>query len=1055
MSLWVLSIRRPVLATVMTIALILFGWIGYTKLPVRELPDIDFPVVSVITVLPGANPEVVEKEVTEILEEEINTIEGIKTLTSESVEQVSRVTVEFNLDRNIDVAAQDVRDKIARVRAELPEETKEPVVSKVDLDAQAIMWISLNAPHTNMRVLTDFADNVAKERLQRLPGVGSIIVGGGKRFAVRVRLDAQRLAAYQLTVDDVVNALRRENVEIPSGRIESQAREFVVKTEGEFPTPDAFNDLIIAFRNDGPVRLRQVGSAMEGDENERTVGRFNLAPSVSLGVLKQSNANTIDVARAVRTEVGAMGPSLPAGYKIQIGYDAATFIEESVAEVQQSLLIAGGLVVLVIFLFLHTPRSAVIPTLAIPSSILATFGVMYFLGFTINNLTLLALTLSIGVVVDDAIIVLENVHRHMEDGEERVAAALRGTGEIAFAAIAATLTLVAVFLPVAFITGIIGRFFYEFGVSVAVAVLVSLFVALTLTPMLCSRILVIDEPRGIFRAFERGLSRLSAAYRHLLERSLNHRGLVAGIALFTLVASAGLFMSLGKEFVPQEDRGAFMTVLESPEGSTLTYHDRLQWQVEKMLSETPEVRTFAAFIGLAQAGPGAVNRGVIFSRLYPRSQRKRSQQEVVNELRQRFAQIPGIRVFVLTFSAIQTSGRGKPLQYVIQNPDFNALKEHTGRMLERVRALPAFTDVDTDLRLNKPELRIHIDRNKAAALGISAAEVANTLRILLGGDDVTKFKRGNERYDVIVQLQEGDRFSPEQLSEIYARTRSGTLVQLANVIDVQEGVGPSSLNHYNRRRSVIIDANLQDKPLGTALEEVNALAREILPAGFTTAVAGQSKDFEESFASLTFTFVLAIIAVYLVLAGQFESFVHPFTILLALPLAIFGAFLALVPLGMTLNIYSFIGMVMLVGLVTKNSILLVDYTNTLRARGRAMRAAVTEAGAVRLRPILMTSISTLFGILPVAIGLGAGAESRRPLGVAVAGGITASTLLTLIVVPVMYTLIDDALKALRARVRGAAVSVPEPRAAETQAGRGEAFPVQEGQSVSNRGSVAT
>jgi multidrug efflux pump len=1030
LTVWALSIRRPVLATVMTIALILFGWIGYTKLPVRELPDVDFPIVSVITVLPGANPEVVEKEVTEVLEEEINTIEGIKTLTSESAEQVSRITVEFNLDRDIDVAAQDVRDKIARVRRQLPDDTEEPVVSKLDLDAQAIMWISLNAPNTNMRVLTDFADNIVKERLQRLPGVGSIIIGGEKRFAVRVRLDAQRLAAYQLTVDDVVSALRRENVEIPSGRIESRAREFVVKTEGEFPTPEAFNDLIIAFRDDVPVRLRQVGTAAEGDENERTVGRFNLAPSVSLGVLKQSNANTIDVARTVRAEIVAMGPSLPPGYKVEIGYDAATFIEESVAEVQQSLLIAGALVVLVIFLFLHTPRSAVIPALAIPTSILATFGVMYFLGFTINNLTLLALTLSIGVVVDDAIIVLENVHRHMEEGEERVAAALQGTAEIAFAAIAATLTLVAVFLPVAFITGIIGRFFYEFGVSVAAAVLVSLFVALTLTPMLCSRLLVVDEPRGIFRAFERALSRFSAAYRRLLERALDHRALVAGIAMVTLAASAGLFLLLGKEFVPPEDRGGFMTVLESPEGSTLAYHDRLQLQVEKILSETPEVRTSAAFIGLAQAGPGAVNRGVIFSRLYPRSERQRSQQDVLTELRQRFAQIPGIRVFVLTFSALQTGGRGKPLQFVIQNPDFTALQTYTNRMLERVRALPAFTDVDTNLRLNKPELRIHIDRNKAAALGVSAAGIANTLRILLGGDDVTKFKRGNERYDVIVQLQEGDRFSPEQLSQIYTRTRSGSLVQLANLVDVEEGVGPSSLNHYNRRRSAIIDANLQDKPLGTALEEVNTLAREILPAGFTTAVAGESKDFEESFASLTFTFVLAIIAVYLVLAGQFESFVHPFTILLALPLAIFGAFLGLVLLGMTLNIYSFIGMVMLVGLVTKNSILLVDYTNTLRAQGRDMRAAVAEAGGVRLRPILMTSVSTLFGILPVAIGLGAGAESRRPLGVAVAAGITVSTLMTLIVVPVTYTLIDDALKAVRAWVRGRAAAVPEPTVPE-------------------------
>jgi multidrug efflux pump len=1029
-SLWELSIRRPVLATVMTLALILFGWIGYTKLAVREVPDVDFPIVSVMTVLPGGDPEVVEKEVTEVLEEEINTIEGIKTLTSESVEEVSRITIEFNLERDIDVAAQDVRDKIARVRADLPADVEEPIVNKVDLDANAIMWISLNAANPDLRVLTDYAENVVKERLQRLPGVGSIIIGGAKRLAVRIRLDAQRLGAYQLTVLDVVNALRRENVEIPSGRIESRAREFVVKTEGEFPTPAAFNDLVVTFRGDVPIRLHQLGVAEEGDENERTIGRFNGAPSISLGVLKQSKANTVDVARAARAEVEALQPALPPGYRLQVGFDAARFIEDSVTDVQQSLLLAGVLVVLVIFLFLHTPRSAVIPALAIPASVLATFGVMHFLGFSINNLTLLALTLTIGVVVDDAIIVLENVHRHMELGESRTSAALRGTGQIALAATASTLTLVAVFVPVAFITGIVGRFFYEFGVTVAAAILVSLFVALTLTPMLCSQLLVVDEPRGVFRLFEQGVARLSATYRRVLERALSHRLAVVAAALGTLAGSAVLFGVLGKEFLPPDDRSSFMTVLESPEGSTLAYHDRLQRQVEQLLAATPEVRNYASFIGLAQRGPGAVNRGVIFTRMYPRAERRRSQHEVMAELRRKIARIPGGTVFVVAFSGLPTGGRGKPLQFVIQNPDFAALRDHTKRLVERVRALPGFTDVDTNLRLSKPELRIEIDRNKAAALGVSADDVANTLRILLGGDDVSKFTRGNERHDVIVQLQAGDRLSPEQLAQLYVRTRSGALVQLSNLVDVHEGVGPSSLNHYDQRRSVIVDANLQGVPLGTALAQVRAIARDILPPGFTTAVAGESKEFAESSTSLAFTFLLAIAAVYLVLAGQFESFVHPFTILLALPLALFGAFLGLALLGMTLNIYSFIGIVMLVGLVTKNSILLVDCANELHAQGRSARAAMTEAGMIRLRPILMTAVSTLFGILPVAIGLGAGAESRRPLGVAVTGGMMVSTLLTLVVVPVAYTLIDDGWAALRRRGQRARSG---PQAPETPA----------------------
>jgi multidrug efflux pump len=1014
-SLWGLCIRRPVLATVMTLALVLFGAIGYVRLPVRELPDVEFPVVSVVTVLPGASPEVMEKEVTEVLEEEINTIEGIKTLTSASSEQVSTITIEFDLDRDIDTAAQDVRDKIARVRDDLPDDTEEPVVSKIDLDARAIMWLSLNSATADLRTLSDYADRVVKERLQRLAGVGSIIIGGEKRLAVRIRLDAARLAAYRLTVEDVTGALRRENVEIPSGRIESEQREFVVQTESQFDTPESFGELIVAYREDAPVRLKQLGRAEAGDENERSLGRFNLRPTISLGVLKQSAANTVEVARAVRAEAAAIQPRLPPGYQLTVAYDSALFIEDSVRDVQHTLVIAGVLVVLVIFLFLHTPRSAVIPALAIPSSILATFGAMYWLDFTLNNLTLLALTLVIGVVVDDAIIVLENVHRHLEDGEDRMTAASVGTNEIAFAALAATLTLVAVFLPVAFISGVIGRFFYEFGVSVAVSVLVSLFVALTLTPMLCSRLLDVDEPRGVFRVFERNLARLAAAYRRVLERALDHRTTVVAVAIASVVGSGGLYALLGKEFVPPEDRSGFMIVLETPEGSTLEHHDRLQRRIEEILHATPEIRAASSFIGLSQGGPGAVNQGAIFTRLYRPDERARGQDEVIAELRRRFARVPGIRASIVAFSGLPTGQRGKPFQFVVQHPEFPALRQAEAALVARLRRVPGFTDVDSNLRLNKPEVRVRIDRDKAASLGVSSSDVANTLRVLLGGASVTDFKRGNERYDVIVQLAAADRVAPAQLGQLYVRTRGGGLVQLANLLQVEEGVGPSSLNHYNRRRSVIVDANLVDTPLGTALDEARRIAREILPPGASTEQAGESRDFAESFSSLTFAFALAVVAVYLVLAAQFESFVHPFTILLTLPLALLGAFASLALFGMTMNIYSFIGLVMLIGLVTKNSILLVDCANRLREDGRPLRDAVVQAGALRLRPILMTAISTLFGVLPVALGLGAGAEGRRPLGVAVAGGLIVSTLLTLVVIPVVYTLLDEALVVLRGR----------------------------------------
>ena len=1025
MSPWELSIRRPVLATVFSLVLLLFGSIGYLNLTVRELPDIEFPTVSVMTRLPGASPEVVEKEVTEVIEEAVNTIEGIDTLTSSSVDQVSNVSIRFNLDRNIDLAAQDVRDRVARARYELPEETEEPVVSKVDLDARAILWNSLNADRASLRELSHYADSVIKERLQRLPGVGAIQIGGEKRFAIQIRLDADRLAAHQLSVSDVVDALRRENVEIPSGRVEGETREFVVKTEGELPSAQAFEELIITYREGRPVRLREIGSAQEGDEGERSLARFNLRPHVSVGVLKQSNANTVSVARAVRAEVEAIQDDLPPGYHMQVSFDGARFIEESVEEVQETLIIAGLLVILVIFLFLHTPRSALIPAITIPTSLLATFGAMYFLDFTINTLTLLALTLSIGVVVDDAIIVLENAHRHMEGGEPRRLAALNGTNEIAFAAIASTLTLVAVFVPVAFIQGVIGRFFFEFGVTVAIAIVASSFVALTLTPMLCSRLLAPDRPRGLLLRFERGLARASARYEEGLSWALDHRGVVASLAAVVLLLCGALFLALGQEFVPPEDRGGFLVALESPEGSTLDYHDRLQFEIEKILDDTPEMRAATAFAG-ASGGRGSTNRGIIFSRLELRGDRSRSQHEVLTELRERFAEIPGIRVFATPFSGLPIGGRGKPLSFVIQNPDFEELAEYTPQMVERLREIPGLTGVDSDLRINKPELRVRIDRDKAASLGVSASEVANTLRILLGGSDVTKFRRGNERYEVNVRLADEDRVTAQDIENLYVRGRNGKLVQLGNLVEVTEDLGPSTLNHYNRRRSVVIDANLEDIPLGTALDKVNAVAREILPAGFTTTVSGESKEFEESFDGLIITFLLAIVAVYLVLAGQFESFVHPFTILLALPLALFGAFSLLAILGMTINIYSFIGMVMLIGLVTKNSILLVDYANQSRNRGMDLRSALLSAGRVRFRPILMTAVSTLVGILPVAMGLGAGAESRRPLGVVVVGGIVASTLLTLVVVPVFYTFVDEILTRLGAPFRGDSETVSEP-----------------------------
>jgi multidrug efflux pump len=924
-----LSIRRPVLATVVTVALVVFGLIGYSRMPVREVPDVDFPVVSVATVLRGANPEVVETEVTEVLEEEISSIDGIRTITSRSTDQVSRVTIEFDLDRDIDVAAQDVRDKVARVRDDLPEDAEEPRVTKLDIDARAIMWIALTAPGRSLAELTEYADTVIKERLQTLPGVGSVIIGGERRPAVRIALDRTRLEARRLTVTDVVRALRDENVELPSGRIESATREFVVKTEGNFPSAEAFNDLIVDYRDDRPVRIRDVGTAAPGVENDRTLARFNGVPTAGLGILKQSDANTVSVADHVGAEVERLQGELPPGHQLRIAYDGSRFIRASVAEVRQTLIVAAILVTFVIFLFLRNVRSTMIPAITMPVATVATFAVMYALDFTVNTLTLLALTLAVGVLVDDAIIVLENIYRHLEGGESRPQAAHRGADEIAFAAIATTLALVAVFVPVAFLQGVTGRFFYEFGITVAVATCFSTFVALTLTPMLCSRYLRAATPGSHGRRLQRLLERAEAPLQALATRygrairwALAHRWGIVGAAVTGVGVLVLLVMAVGKDFLPQDDRGSFVIIVESPEGSTLAYHDRYQRQVEGILNETREIRSYFSVVALSSGGPGAVNRGMMFVRMLDRDERTRSQREVMQDLRRLLARVPGVRSFILTFNAISRGSGGKSLAFQLQNPDFEQLRTYAPQIMERVKAIPGLRDVDTDLELEKPQLDVTIHREKAAALGISAREIATTLQILLAGQDVSRFRQGNERYDVIVRLAAEHRAKPTDLGAIAVRTRAGELVPLSIILSVRETVGPNALNHYNRRRSVLIDASLEGVTLGEAIAHVRRIAKEILPPGFAVALAGESREFEAGAGNLSMAFLLGLLMVYLVLAGQFESFVHPLTIMLAVPLGMLGGVGALWALGMTLNVYSVIGLIMLMGLVTKNSILL-------------------------------------------------------------------------------------------------------------------------------------
>jgi multidrug efflux pump len=1002
------SIKRPVFASVMSFAILLFGIIAFTRLPVREYPDIDPPIISVVSLYRGASPSVVETEITNVLEEQFATLEGVKTLTSSSREQGSVITIEFELNRNVDEAANDVRDRVSRARSNLPREIEDPVISKVDANAQAIVWLGLSSDrHTGLE-LTDIADRILKERIQRLPGVGAVIIAGERRYAMRVWLDPLRMASHGLAVQDIEAAIRRENAEIPAGRVEGAQREFSVRTRGELSTPEEFGAIIVLQTQDDLVRLRDVAEVNVGAEDERTLARYNGQPAVGLGIVKQSKASTVDVAAEIQKALKELSGLLPAGMKLDVAFDSSLFIKDSINEVTESLIIAMCLVVLVVLAFLKSLRATAIPTVAIPISIIGALAVAYFAGFTINILTMLALVLAIGLVVDDAIVVLENVYRHMEMGKSRRQAALDGSNEIGFAVIATTITLVAVFVPLAFLTGSVGRLFNEFGLTLAVAVLISGFVALTLTPMLSSRILRPLHGGGAgwaTRSFDAFFNLLNNAYDRTLRFAMRHRLVMIGMAIVTVAASALLFRLLPSELVPIEDRSIGFGIVIAPEGATLEYTDKYMREVESRLLSLPERYGLFSAVGLGFGGPGRVTNGFVFLRLKPRSERDKSQQQIVQELFPKLISIPGVLAFVVNPPSLGGSFSSSPIQYVIQAESYEELNKGLGIMMAEASKLGYLINLDTDLRLNKPELDLTIDRERASGLGVSVADIGSTLETLLGGRAVTNFKRGTKQYDVILQMRPSARATPDAIREIYIRG-GGKLVQLASVVRVDETLAPKELNHYNRVRSATITASmLPGVSLGKALDDLDRIAAEKLPVGMKREYAGQSLEFKSSSSSLYFMFLLAIVFIYLVLAAQFESFVHPLTILFAVPLAVFGALLTLFLFKESLNIYSQIGLIMLVGLVTKNSILIVEFSNQLRKRGQSAVEAVIQAATIRLRPILMTSLATIFGVLPIAIGLGAGAESRRPLGLAVVGGMFFSTFLTLVLVPVLYTLL--------------------------------------------------
>jgi len=995
-------IRRPVFATVLSLLMVLVGIVSYSRLTVREYPNIDEPVVSVVTRYPGASASIVESQVTQVLEGSIAGIEGIDVLESTSRSESSRITVRFRLEINPDVAASDVRDRVSRVRQRLPDEIDEPVISKVEADAQPVVFVVFRSDKMNALELTDYIDRYVVDRFKNLTGVADVQIFGERRYSMRVWIDREKLAAYNLTVQDIEDALRAQNVEIPSGRIESTDREFTVLSRTALSTVDQFNDIIVKRTGGSQVRMNEIARVELGAADERRSSRFQGGQAVIVGIIKQAVANPLDVSSGVRGVLPQVSESLPEGMSASIGQDNAVFIDRSIKSVFHTIFEAVILVVLVIVIFLRSFRASIIPIVTIPISLITTFAIMYALGFSVNTLTLLAMVLAIGLVVDDAIVVLENIFRHIEHGMKPIPAAIKGAREIGFAVIAMTLTLAAVYAPVAFAPGRTGRLFLEFALTLAGSVLISGFVALTLTPMMCSRLLKHDEKPGRIASFIEGcLSGLENGYRRFLTSTLRVRPLILLIALLVAGTSGFLIYLLPSELAPVEDRGIIRVTGTAPEGATLGYTARYSSQVESLLEKEPEVDSVLIINGMPE-----VHRFLVIGRLKDWDDRERRQQEIVRKVSPELRHIAGVNAYANNPPSLGASNNSRPIEFVLQTSGtYDDLNAYADRFLARVQDYPGLTSIESDLKLNKPEISITIDRSKAADLGIDVAVLGRTLESLLGGRQVTRFEVAGEQYDVYVQLDAKDRASPGTLDTIYLRSVSGEMVQLSNLVNVNESVAPQELKRFNQLRSATISANLAPGyAQGEALAFLDQAAREVLPETVQTDVAGQSREFRSAGQSLVLVFLLALGFIYLVLAAQFESFRDPVIIMLTVPLSMTGALAALYFAGGTLNVYSQIGLVTLVGLITKHGILIVEFANQQQEAGLDRRAAVIESAVLRLRPILMTTGAMVLGAVPLALAEGAGAESRMQIGWVIVGGMSLGTLLTLFVVPTVYSL---------------------------------------------------
>lgn len=998
------SIRRPVLAVVMSLLIVLIGAVSFKSLSLREYPKIDEPTVTVTTRYAGASAEVIESQVTKPLEDSIAGIDAVDVITSISRAEQSQITVRFRLEKDADTAAAEVRDRTARVRNRLPQTIDEPVIAKVEADAFPVIWLAFSSDTLNALQINDLVNRVVKPRLQTVTGVADVRIFGERKYAMLVSLDAARLSSYRLTPQDVEDAIRRNNLELPAGRIESSNREFSVSSQTDLNRAGQFGDIVVRSVNGFSVKLRDVAQIREGAANDRSLVRLNGQSAISAGVIRQATANPLELSAGVREMIPKLKADLPGDMVINVANDNSVFIDRSIKSVFNTIVEAVVLVALVIFVFLRTFRASFIPIITIPVSLIGAFAMMALAGFTINTLTLLALVLAIGLVVDDAIVVLENIYRHIEEGLDPFSAAIKGVREISFAVIAMTLTLAAVFAPLAFTPGRTGKLFGEFALALAGAVLVSGFVALTLAPMLSAKLLRHNPNPGWFdRNMDKWLTGLSLGYEKLLTVTLNRaRWVVVLVMVGSGAGIAYIYPTMKQELSPLEDRGTILATINAPDGSTLEYTDRYARSLERMGQAYPEFdRIFA------NMGNPTVGQGTVVYRAVDWDERQRSTLEIARELGAKFNGLPGINAFPITPPSLGQGFRERPLNFVIQTSDsYQNLNQVARQMMDEIAKNPGILSPDVDLRLNKPELRVEVDRTKAAELGVSVDAVARAIETMLGGRVVTRYKRDAEQYDVIVQTLPSARNTPDDIDVIQVRGRNDTMVPLSSLVRVRESVAPRELNHFGQRRSVTITANLApDYSLGEALKFMDETAARVLKPGYSTELNGTSREFKNSQGALVIVFVLALLFIFLVLAAQFESFIDPFVIMLSVPLSMIGALLALKYTGGSLNVYSQIGLITLVGLITKHGILIVEFTNQLREQGMAMQAALIKASSQRLRPILMTTGAMVLGAVPLALATGAGAESRTQIGWVIVGGMSLGTLLAVFVVPTMYSLL--------------------------------------------------